>query len=89
MKIWVVAFSDNEYCYVGQTALFEKEEEARKFFEQARKDMKIDYKEEVSYFEEDNDCCEGYADPYANDTVCSLAVFPREIDGKWVGNLDW
>lgn len=89
MKIWVVAFSDNEYCYVGETALFEKEEDARKCFEQRRKNMKIDYKDEVSYFEEDEYNCEGYADPYANDTICILSCFPREVNGEWVGNLDW
>lgn len=88
-EIWVVAFSDHDYCYVGETAIFTNEEDAKKCFEERKAMMKIDYKDEVVFYEEDETFCEGYADSYANDTICSLSYFPREVNGEWVGNLDW
>lgn len=89
MKVWVVAFSDNDECYMGETAICEDEQSARKVFEQRKEDVRCDFADKVDHFDEDKYNFEGYADKFKNDTVCSLSMFSRELNGKWQGNLDW
>ena len=84
--IWVVAFNDNDEFYIGTSALFTNEEDAKKCFEEEKKNMKETYKDNVDFWDEyDTEIC-GYADPYANETICSLCYFARKLDGSWDDN---
>lgn len=83
MEIWVVEFSDNDELYRGTSALFSNEEDARKCFEEEKKNIKVDYADQVVYWEEADGVIEGYSDEFANDTVCSLELCKRPVDGSW------
>ena len=88
-EIWVVGFSDDHHCINGMSAYFGTKEQAKEFFDKEKVSVREDYKNEVDYWDEDEDNLVGYADAFANDTVCTMSVYPMKLDGKWHDNLEW